>query len=792
MKTEQHIQDLKCQLKEGRRRGESEYITLCDWLNHLVKSQSVTPELLYALHKDQICRENREHSTPKGLNRFIKTIAHLNQAQSILDPTCGQGLLLNEVAGSPEVQIIHGIDIDEESCNLAKTILGDKATVINARAFSSNETLLDKYDLIVAHPPLNAKIYLSEWATATKIPWIGNTGFSSGLEPHCDLDLALAVWACARLTEKGTAIIVLPPSFIWGNKGKKFQQAVAQLGCRIRALLHLPGGTIPNTSLSSYLVVFEHGSQGKIFVGEYTDSEEQLKTLIANYTKNRSSEHPALGRQCELKSFLGFSALVAKERLNQLVRASGWIKNTANNIITNYNFVSEATHSEEQETNIIYLRKHGPQMARMDLEGLNEVALKNTYRLTICPKFADARYLVHWFNQSPIGLETVASLSRSSFMPRLDMFALMEQNLYLPPLNEQLNIIKGIDHLNRIRSEVLELNTALLANTEKTDDICQKIQTINHQDNQHDHYKNWIETLPFPLSSILWRHCAGIDGQNVREQYETLLHFFEATAAFIAIIHLSAFMSDEVLWSETAPGLINNMKQQKLSFDHATFGAWKGGAEYLSGRCRALLANDDGRTTCSRIYGTTNLAHISKICCPEILAVLQQANAIRNQTTGHGGAMGIGPATIIHEQLNNLVSDIRGIFGRSWLEYQLIQPSRGEYNGSVHSYNAKRLMGSRSAPFETTTCNSSHTLRSDRLYLFDSMSQSGLLIVPLIRVMPSPDRRANACFIFSKSEKNSSRFISYHFEAESNLTESCPDVEETFRRIHLFDEIEQP
>jgi hypothetical protein len=83
-------------------------------------------------------------------------------------------------------------------------------------------------------------------------------------------------------------------------------------------------------------------------------------------------------------------------------------------------------------------------------------------------------------------------------------------------------------------------------------------------------------------------------------------------------------------------------------------------------------------------------------------------------------------------------------------------------------------------------------LESDRLYLFDAMGQKGLLLRPFIRVMPSPEKKANACFIFSRCEQIGVRFVSYHFEEESSLTGSFPDVDEAFRRIHHFDDKGKP
>jgi hypothetical protein len=53
--------------------------------------------------------------------------------------------------------------------------------------------------------------------------------------------------------------------------------------------------------------------------------------------------------------------------------------------------------------------------------------------------------------------------------------------------------------------------------------------------------------------------------------------------------------------------------------------------------------------------------------------------------------------------------------------------------------------------------------------------------------MLSPEKKATACFIFSRCEQAGARFVSYHFEQESSLIGTFPDVDEAFRRIHLFD-----
>ncbi len=778
MTTEQALTDLWHYVEAGR--GSEPVSRLVQtWLHaRIERNEGVSPDLLFAIAEKRLDWPGEEHITPKALVTFIGNLAALHPAQSVLDPTCGLGLLLQAVATTTGAQLVHGIDINAECRDVAQAIVGNKATILSGDALTPPEGLQTHYDLIVANPPFGLKV-----RGTPVVPHLGGN-FRS------ELGHALAVWACTRLSDRGTAMIIVTTAFLWSAGGLEALEAIRKSGCRVRALIHLPGGSFPHTGISTYLVILERGEQQEVFIGEFADSSEHQQSLIANYKRRKPGEQPALGRLCALPAFQGFEAFVAQERLKRMARATGWPELAAESVILKAERVAKPLlkmwGAPDQLANGLFLRLLGQSTAVLDPADLPLSATRDFVRLSIDPNIADARYMVHWFNRSPVGQTTLATLSRGGALARLDLQTLLKATFFLPPLAEQRQVLHGIEHLNRVRAEAAELESALWSFTEKTDVVVQQIRTIN----QEDRYEDWVESLPFPLASILWRHRAG--GGSDREQYEVLLHFFEATAAFVATIHLSAFMGDDDLWRNTAQGLSESLAKRQLSLDRATFGAWKLTVEYLSGKCRKLLATDEGKEMCTRVYGTSNPNHISMICHPELLSALQRANSIRNTTSGHGGAIGLSEAQSIHDELKNLVHTIRGVFGRSWLDYELIQPSEGRYHGGVYHYKAKRLMGTRSTPFEVVERDSGQPLESERLYLFDAISQKAMLLRPLIRVMPSPVKKANACFIFSRSEKDGAHFVSYHFEEESSMTASFADLDETFQRIHLFDDRATP
>ena len=266
-----------------------------------------------------------------------------------------------------------------------------------------------------------------------------------------------------------------------------------------------------------------------------------------------------------------------------------------------------------------------------------------------------------------------------------------------------------------------------------------------------------------------------------RERYEILLHFFEATAAFIATIHLSAFMQSNDLWSKYGSKLIDKLSKQRLSLKRATFGSWKLVVEYLSKVCSELLAKPENETLIKQHYSTSNTKLLEKMCSSKLRSVLQHANKVRNDWSGHAGAIGDAKAEQIHIELMELVQQLRGVFGRSWSDFELLQPSTCVYKNGLFHVNVKRIMGSRSAPFESVVRVSNDPLEVDCLYLFDAIGQSGMKLKPFVQVIPSPERQATACFIFSRREGSGSRFVSYHFDKESEIEGPFPGVELAFQ-----------
>ena len=763
-------------LDEGRNSVQTSAEIIQEWLGSL-NAEEVTTDLLYALEGrlDKLSQD-WAFQTPRRLSEFVAKVTETYEANSVLNPTCGNGALLALVADAVGAEVVHGIDINARALELAAKVLGQRATLIQGDALVPHSGVLDRYDLIVADPPLGLRLNKQQAAPA------------SGENLYRDFGNALAVWATGRLTEHGVAVLTVNPQFFFSSQAEAVHQSIRGLGCRIRGAIHLPGGTLNYTGTAAYLVIIEGGGQGDLFVGQFQDDAEQQDHLLRNLKRGNSGPQPALGRLCSLAAFKGFDAFVAQGRLARLAKKTGWIGRPAGEVLTACQRLgSSRAEALDHGSNSLYLRSVGRIAAAAEIDELvqgHAARMSNVLHLHLAPELVHPRFMTHWFNESRVGQTTLATIGRGSLVGRVSATDLMDLTIHLPPVDEQHRIVEGVAHLRRIRAEADELENALWAGTEDSDDLVQAISTIN----QEDRYEDWIETLPYPLASILWRHHASKGSR--RERYEVLLHFFEATAAFLATVHLSAFMASDELWNEHGRRLSEKLSQNKLSLDQASFGAWKLVSEYLSSACSSLLKDAETVELRERLYGTADDRIFKMLCDSKLRSVLQQANKVRNDWGGHGGAISTENARQVDEQLMDLVQRLRGIFGRLWLRYELIQPGDGRYKGGTHHIKASRLMGTRSAPFKEVVRESAQPLEADALYLFDSMSQTGLQLRPFIQVIPSPERQAIACFILSRYKTEGSRFVSYHFEQESQIAGNFPGLDEAIALLHRFEEAE--
>ena len=94
-----------------------------------------------------------------------------------------------------------------------------------------------------------------------------------------------------------------------------------------------------------------------------------------------------------------------------------------------------------------------------------------------------------------------------------------------------------------------------------------------------------------------------------------------------------------------------------------------------------------------------------------------------------------------------------------------MRPGTNTYTAGLYLYSAEKLMGSRQI-FRQEKLTTTEVMDTDELYCYDSVTQRPLQLLRFVRMVAAPDTEDIACYFFSKVEKKSIRWVSYHFEKE--------------------------
>jgi hypothetical protein len=291
--------------------------------------------------------------------------------------------------------------------------------------------------------------------------------------------------------------------------------------------------------------------------------------------------------------------------------------------------------------------------------------------------------------------------------------------------------------------------------------------------NQRFVFEQWLESVPFPLASILWTYRAN---DNPKEKYEHLLHFFEALAQFMATILLSSFYEGEGIKKE----LRDLLAKPGLDLERSSFGTWKAIFEKLSKQMRKLLKTDEGKEACYLLFKTKKMTVLNMLCSTELVHVFIETNKLRNKWKGHGGAVSQAAARLLLLELEKHLQKITNAFGEIWTDFRLIGPVNSSYHAGYYEFRVNLLMGSRT-PFLKEQHRFEHPLDREldreRLYFCDPDEQQALELLPFVKILPSPPTEPNACYFYNRQESQGRiRLVSYHFEPESEIIDEFQDT----------------
>ncbi len=612
-----------------------------------------------------------------------------------------------------------------------------------------------------------------------------------------DLGNLIITSICQKLKPDGIGIFIVPPSFFFAQRS--VYNYFEKLGLSVKVALFLPRGTFaPYTGIETYLVVIKKQITNKLFVAQLNYDVKTNEEIIANYKNNNIGKFVELGRFVEASTFKGINYILREERIKKAkeefsYKGKIFLLGEVAVAINMGRHGDDFTFDEHPNTVYIPLVGNSEVVA-----SVSDMKLKkhNYAQVVIDSNKTNGQFILNFLN-SELGI-VIRDLGKiESVIPRLSSTEIKSLYVFLPERGVQKEVLNVQDLINAeksnimgIQNEILAIERELWSNPEMPINAQERIKDISLKRTKvakktKEFMSSWIESLPFPLASIL-RAWHATSNSDYKSKYDHLLFFFEATTQFIGIIYLSAFKVNTNLFNKYKDDFLNSLHKSKLDIKRPTFGTWKFIAGYFAKPTRIMLQNKQEKELCAEIYSDPALYLPNILSKKALLEVLDKTNKMRNDWKGHGGVVSNKKAKSRNEQLQLELFKLQEIFADLWEDTFLIMPLNVKPRKGSFDNEIAILKGSNSI-FNKEVWNMASWLDLERLYLHKKGHTKPLELLPFIKMESSPESEKNACYFFNRYEKDGAKYVSYHYTDEAEIItslENLKEIESLFKDIN--------
>jgi len=709
----------------------------------IVKTQG-TDRLNNMLADEKLLKMLTNHYSfvaPTYILNFIYDIANNIRPKNHFDPrlTASSPLVHRKFEGAV------GICQNQQDNELIRAIfLENPVQIIFGDPLIKIDEIKDNFDLITCFPPFGMRKERAE---------INRQVITE------DYGTLILLKSASLLTEKGLGVYLMPNSFLFNQKTK---DTVRSFGLSIDAVFAIPSGTfLPQTAMPANLIVISKQPKESTFVAEITQDERNQKTILENYAKRRDGKLLQLGAFVNIDQFTSFQALVSEREMQEMVKRMGFEPVRLSEIALEINALKTDNPDEVNHLpNTVYLPRVGNSPA-VATPSTMKIKPKNYFQISLDSEKANASFVANYFN-SPIGRKLRESLEVGAVIPSISKTSLSNCVLHLPDLNTQAELVELDSRIEQFSIRLDELKRSLWKQPKNRKVIAKELRSIN----QEGKLEHWIDTLPFPVSSILWRYYTTKDNSK---KVEHLFHFFEGFSEFLSMIMLSAYVQDKEFYKHECQKWIDTDEKFKDWYLRANFGSWNVLTSRLSKATRQYLSDKDMKDMkeqCKNLYGQPSDEFLEMLTNKGIVNVLLEVADLRNKWKGHGGITSEEEckqrAAILEQKLN----EIRKFIGDGFEETKMLSPTTSTYEDGIFYFNAKELVGART-PFNEISIQSLIPLDKKKLYLAHSNQSKPVELLPFIKYLESSD----ACYFYMSIESKGVRWVSYHFDKDPEITQ---------------------
>ncbi len=217
--------------------------------------------------------------TPEDVVKAIVEYVAPRPGQSVLDPACGSGTFLIEVAkhcGHTKQFVLHGSEKSPRMLLLADLNLGDDKSVSFRKSLGDSlkqYPFKERFDLIFTNPPFGVSLDSRDYDTNEYKTFRDEAGYQIKKQSS---EIVFIERCLQLLNPGGTLAIVIPRSIATNNRLKHARSALGSLGY-IHSIISLPPETFSTAGTQTTTIV--------LFVKKYRspqEASEPTKLVLGN------------------------------------------------------------------------------------------------------------------------------------------------------------------------------------------------------------------------------------------------------------------------------------------------------------------------------------------------------------------------------------------------------------------------------------------------------------------------------------------------------------------------------
>ena len=775
---------------------------------------------------------------------------------TIYDPAAGIGASL-VAAGRAAIAVgvspfLLAQEIHQQVALLAEVnfyLAGMQSHIAVGNSLTEDGLESEKADFAVSQAPMGLD-WRSSFDAVSNLFDTG-TAFHYGLPPRSDATWLFAQRALEKLESRieggGRAVVFSSSSPLWESRSSDLRQSMLDHDL-LDAVIALPGGILPNTSIPIYALFFDKqkttNRAGLVRVVDLRSQFENTPRRASARWQLTSSGFELLQRSLRSTKDSQVARTVPVERF-QIVRkrvqstapgAVEWDVHVPNSESTEKflaarynpgevtNTDSETSSSCRIEVEPLFERDEVARWAlKMKwatsrlatvvtappvLHPAGRTSLSSTFAvvavseddatprlgtsgavlsIAVASGRTDAAFLNGWLS-SPLGRESIRAAHRrlggTAGIVRTDSHSLMQL------VAEIVMPVPSLAEQSRIATEDGKLKRVESLVRRTRGDFWE--EPIKGQDfvSKFDELLDesphkWANDLPYPVAAALWTlHTK----ETVEAKHKQTFLFWEAYAAFTATMLLSALAVDESLRETEMPGLKRALKDVGLSLERATLGTWSVILQRLGSVFRDMLTSKevDQQERVLRTFGGVSRSSLSRLIAPAVVRLVSEANNKRNAWDGHAGAASQTELQGHLDHMNGLLDDLRAEVGSAWRGLQLVRAGNASKQNGQISQNAELLLGP-STPFRVTRLEVADMLDGERLYLIAPSGDVGLALQPFVIMQPSPASERYTSYFYSRADGEGFRFVSYETAEQSEITLRNPVIRQAIGTTAMQD-----